>query len=663
MEEFYRRVKKYSLGMKMFSPGESVVAGVSGGADSLCLFLVLLRMSREIGFFLQVVHVHHGLRESAQEDLRFVERLCEKEKVPCRCVLADAAGKALEWRTGVEEAGRRLRYTAFEETRAFLEAERGRPCHIAVAHHREDQAETVLFHLCRGTDIRGARGMLPVSGYIVRPLLQETRSEIEAFLREQGMTWREDETNEDTSYTRNYLRREVLPRLKEGVNPSSAQNLARFAGTCAETERFLEKVTEEALGRCILEPRWTAAGESSRLTGKSPMSLSGEVPMIPASGEAQKTAGEASAVPDSGEAQKTAGEASAVPASGEAQKTAGEASAVPVPGEVLKVAGIKTEEDRSRRTMTGRGSDIVLSLEALKKEDPLIRGRILYHCLALCAGRRKDLSAVHVDAMRGLCDGENDGSLSLPGKVTLFRSGGLLFFYKKSALKNNEGFGPESNSGETVCQRQAGLQGNSGETVRQRQAGPEGNSGETELQKQAGSESNSGETVCQRQAGSENSSEGSVPAGPSGNESSFAGSLLARELRRCGAVIPLSEEEYVCRSFEFDGDLSAIPQNKYTKWFDYDKIGMFPVFRTRQAGDRMSLLAGGRDKELISRKIAKIMIDAKIPARIRSEAVLPFCGNEALWIPGLRMGDRFKVSPGTVRILEISWQKGSSENE
>ena len=203
-------------------------------------------MSGEMGFLLQVVHVHHGLRESAREDLEFVQELCRRENVPCRCVMADAAGMAARWGTGVEEAGRRLRYAAFEETRARLEAETGRPCRIAVAHHREDQAETVLFHLCRGTDLRGARGMLPVSGHIVRPLLRETRADIEAFLTSQGMTWREDETNEDTSYTRNFLRREILPRLKESVNPASAENLARFAGACAETERFLEAETEKA---------------------------------------------------------------------------------------------------------------------------------------------------------------------------------------------------------------------------------------------------------------------------------------------------------------------------------------------------------------------------------------------------------------------------------
>ena len=532
MDNLYERVRKYVLDREMIRPGESLVAGVSGGADSLCLFLVLLRMSREEGFFLQVVHVHHGLRESAQGDLRFVQDLCRRENVPCRCIMADAAAMAEKWGTGVEEAGRRLRYEAFEETRKSLQEDRGKPCRIAVAHHREDQAETVLFHLCRGTDIRGARGMLPVSGWIVRPLLRESRSEIEAFLKSQGMAWREDETNEDTSYTRNFLRREILPRLKEQVNPSAAENLARFAASCAETERFLEIQTEQAMNRCLLQ-------------------IPGSLPVNGDAGESR-----------TGES-----------ADGRNGIRDGDRDSVPV---------------------------TVLDLEALRQEDPLLQRRILYRCLAASAGRRKDLTAVHVDAMQELCAGRRDGSLSLPGRVTMLRSGGRLFFYRKDYL-------------------------------------PKDSLRKDYLPKDSLKKDNIREDVLQK----DSLRQDILPAGMQ---------------RRCGAVVPLSREEYECRVFVFDGDLSAIPQNEYTKWFDYDKIGMFPVFRTRQNGDRMTLSAGGGG--LISKKLARVMIDGKIPAAVRPEAVLPFRGNEALWIPGLRMGDGYRITSGTRRVLEISWRPG-----
>ena len=174
-------------------------------------------------------------------------------------------------------------------------------------------------------------------------------------------------------------------------------------------------------------------------------------------------------------------------------------------------------------------------------------------------------------------------------------------------------------------------------------------------------------------------------------------------------IYPLSAAEYTCRLLDFDGCMSSIPENKYTKWFDYDKIGMFPVFRTRQPGDCMSLFinaekqrgsgnpedvsAGGRDRTCmaeggdnacmtgdrenvcttggrdrpcktgdrtrVTKKLARIMLDGKIPAGVRDRLVLPFFGKEALWIPGIRMGDSCKVTPETVRILEIHWNSAA----
>ncbi|MDO5131479.1 MAG: tRNA lysidine(34) synthetase TilS, partial [Eubacteriales bacterium] len=282
MNNLYLRVKKYILDREMIRPGEAVVAGVSGGADSLCLFEVLRKLAEELPFSLYVVHVHHGLRDSAQGDLLFVEEICRQAGVPCVTVHRDAACAASAWGTGVEEAGRRIRYEAFDRACRSIEEEKGTACRIAVAHHREDQAETVLFHLCRGTDLRGARGMLPVSGRIIRPLLPESRGAIEAFLREKGLSWREDETNGDISYTRNYLRAEILPRLAEGVNPAAAERIAQFAGVCADAERYLSRMTEEGLRRCAVAegagPGTAATAETAVMAvpgGAAPRGLAG----------------------------------------------------------------------------------------------------------------------------------------------------------------------------------------------------------------------------------------------------------------------------------------------------------------------------------------------------------------------------------------------------
>ena len=130
--------------------------------------------AEEMHFDIHVVHVHHGLRETAGDDLAFVKKLCGQAGVPCSIERVDAAGCARRWGVGVEEAARTLRYQAFRRVcgRLAQQRETGKGFRIAVAHHREDQAETVLFHLCRGTDLRGARGMQPVNGDIIRPLLQ-----------------------------------------------------------------------------------------------------------------------------------------------------------------------------------------------------------------------------------------------------------------------------------------------------------------------------------------------------------------------------------------------------------------------------------------------------------------------------------------------------------
>ncbi|MBQ2641098.1 MAG: tRNA lysidine(34) synthetase TilS, partial [Lachnospiraceae bacterium] len=180
-KDLYFFVKDYIQRKNLIRPGEAVAAGVSGGADSVCLLLILEMLSREWGFYLCAVHVHHGLRESADADRTYVEELCGRLGVPLHCFHEDAAAAADKWGTGIEEAGRRIRHEAFDRVCASVEEELGATCLAAVAHHMEDQAETVLFHLCRGTDLRGLCGMEPRSGRFIRPLLEVTRGAIEAY--------------------------------------------------------------------------------------------------------------------------------------------------------------------------------------------------------------------------------------------------------------------------------------------------------------------------------------------------------------------------------------------------------------------------------------------------------------------------------------------------
>lgn len=247
----------YMIHNNMIGQGDRILAAVSGGADSMCLLEVLRELRDRTGLQLRVLHVHHGLRESAEDDLLYVQKYCAEAGVPFEAVRVDAAGYAAESRMSVEEAARHLRYKALEEAaqawdREYRRDARGSACRIAVAHHLEDQAETVLFNLVRGSRLRGLQGMLPVNGRIIRPLLTCSRAQIEEYLTRRGILWREDETNRDTRYARNLLRLQVMPLLEE-INKEAGAHIARAAEEAAQAESFLREETERAAARCCRE--------------------------------------------------------------------------------------------------------------------------------------------------------------------------------------------------------------------------------------------------------------------------------------------------------------------------------------------------------------------------------------------------------------------------
>ena len=228
----------------MLERGDRVVLGLSGGADSVCLLALLAEFRKDLDLTLLAVHVHHGLRANADGDEAFCRDLCRDLEVPLTCVHVDAAAYGAAHRCGVEEAGRILRYEAFEEAAG---QEGGK---IAVAHHLEDQAETLLFHICRGTSLAGLSGMKPVAGSVIRPLLFVTRDQIEAYLADRRLSYRTDESNADPSYSRNFIRNKVLPLLKEGVNAGADRHLSQLALSAGEAESYLEKQTSKALEDC-----------------------------------------------------------------------------------------------------------------------------------------------------------------------------------------------------------------------------------------------------------------------------------------------------------------------------------------------------------------------------------------------------------------------------
>ena len=230
------KVRKTLLQFQMLPKGARLVVGFSGGADSVALLHVLSCLQEEFAWQITAVHVHHGLRgAAADEDARFAEDFCARLGLPCIVKHCDVRAEAKKRSLGEEETGRLLRYAAFRQAA-------GEAGYIAVAHHQRDQAETVLMRLCRGTGLKGLVGMAPVRENICRPLLFCTRAEIEGYCRENGLSWREDATNQEETYTRNRLRLRVLPLLEE-INPQAVAHIAKTASLLAEEEDFLEQQT------------------------------------------------------------------------------------------------------------------------------------------------------------------------------------------------------------------------------------------------------------------------------------------------------------------------------------------------------------------------------------------------------------------------------------
>jgi tRNA(Ile)-lysidine synthase len=235
----------------MARSGDHVLVAVSGGADSVALLHCLCALAGSLGLRLTAAHLNHELRgEESARDERFVRTLCASMGVPLVCESIDVAGRAASRKQNLEEAARRIRYGFLR--RAAAEAGAAR---IAVGHTLDDQAESVLLRLLRGSGARGLAGIHPVlGGDVIRPLLEISRAEILAYLDALGLDHREDSTNTCLSNRRNRIRHELLPYLRENFNPGILEALARSAGLAREAAGFLEAHSRE-LYASLREPR------------------------------------------------------------------------------------------------------------------------------------------------------------------------------------------------------------------------------------------------------------------------------------------------------------------------------------------------------------------------------------------------------------------------
>lgn len=243
------KVKRYMQEWHMLEKDDRVIVGVSGGADSVCLLFVLSELRKEIPFELVAVHVNHGLRGiEADKDEEYVKKICESLGVFVYSYHENVELIAKKRKQSTEEAGREVRRACFEATMKDCGANK-----IALAHHKNDNAETMLFHLARGTGLRGLGGMKPVQGFYIRPFLCVTRAEIESYLKEGAISYCEDATNATDVYTRNKIRNHLIPFLEKEINPAAVVHIGETMQQLQIIQDYMEKQVAEVFAQCVHE--------------------------------------------------------------------------------------------------------------------------------------------------------------------------------------------------------------------------------------------------------------------------------------------------------------------------------------------------------------------------------------------------------------------------
>ena len=264
-DRFRQKVLSFMKKNHMTDRGDSVLAAVSGGADSVCLLLLLHEMAAELGIKVFAFHMNHGIRGAeADRDEQFVMELCERLNIPLTVAHEKVEEYAAERGLSGEEAGRILRYHHLGET-----AEKYQCAKIAVAHHEDDDAETVLLNLFRGSGLAGLSGIRPVRENIIRPLLCVSRKEIEEYLNEQELSWCEDSTNKENDYTRNKIRNELLPWVTENINSRVAEHILAVSEFAAQADAYFEMEAERILEESCSKRREEGKQPNSKNAGEA----------------------------------------------------------------------------------------------------------------------------------------------------------------------------------------------------------------------------------------------------------------------------------------------------------------------------------------------------------------------------------------------------------
>ena len=244
------RILKFINEYQLIKSGEKVVLGVSGGPDSIFMLDTLrkLKENKKLDCELVVAHVNHMIREEAIDDEQYVLDYCKKNNIDCYAKRIDVQKYANNNKVGTEEAGRILRYEFFDEILEHTNSQK-----IAIAHNKNDKAETIIMNLLRGAGLTGLKGIEPIrNNKYIRPILEMERNEIEEYCEYNSLNPRIDKTNFENTYTRNKVRNIIIPYIKDEFNPNIIDAIDRLSQVVTEDEAFLDEITREELNKIII---------------------------------------------------------------------------------------------------------------------------------------------------------------------------------------------------------------------------------------------------------------------------------------------------------------------------------------------------------------------------------------------------------------------------
>lgn len=236
-QKILQTIKKFNL----IENGDSIVIGVSGGPDSICLLNLLNEIKNALNFKIYVAHINHMIRKEADEETEYVKQFCEKLGIEYFVKKIDVIKQAKELKKGTEEVGRKIRYEFFNEILEKTSSNK-----IATAHNNNDKVETIIMNILRGSSISGLKGIEPIrDNKYIRPLIETSREEIEKYCIDNNLNPKIDQSNSENIYTRNKVRNVVIPYIKQEFNPNILKTINRLSEVATEENEYLNKITQE----------------------------------------------------------------------------------------------------------------------------------------------------------------------------------------------------------------------------------------------------------------------------------------------------------------------------------------------------------------------------------------------------------------------------------